>query len=175
MIISKSNSMCPSSDKEVMSSVSSPEDEHRAVIISRQKSGQCATMLARRPIPTHVRVGRSDRDRRGFFQSARAEVIVWLFATWHSTGENSDELERKRAQEIRGVSGTSLVPSWALFPSCCRILKELTELHCAGLTKTQDQGAFPCIFSQVSVRPKGHRDHAAREICNDSEVATTHV
>ena len=97
---------------------------------------------------------------------------MWLFATWHSTGENSDGLERKRAQASLGVPETSLIPVWSLLPSCCRFLKELTALHCAGLTKTQDPVAFPCIFTQVSVQSKGHRDHVAREICNNSEVAT---
>ena len=63
-----------------------------------------------------MRVGRSACDRRGFFQSARAEVIVWLFATWHSTGENNDGLERKRAQASLGVPETSLIHMWSLLP-----------------------------------------------------------
>ena len=114
-----------------------------------------------------MRVGSSAWRRRGLLESARAEVIVALGAPLHSMGDIIDDFERKRAQAIQGVSGTSLILIWALFPSCFRLLKELTELHCAGLTKTQDQGAFPCIVTQVSVRSKGHRDHAARELCNN--------
>ena len=50
---------------------------------------------------------------------------MWLFPIWHSTGENSDELERKRAPAPLGMPETSFIHMWSLLPSRCRFL----ELH----------------------------------------------
>ena len=51
-----------------------------------------------------MRVGSSAWQRRGLLESARAEVIVALGAPLHSMGDIIDDLERKRAQAIQGVS-----------------------------------------------------------------------